>query len=350
MFKAKADVYKVDDRQQGLCRADATARSTVRADHTKRQPETFAEVAAAWLAASRIEWKESTRVRYTNLLLKYLVPAFGSERIAAIKGRDVENFCIRLRLSGKADGSGLSEKTTADILSVLRRVFRYADRENLCVDRSVYLVGIKCTTKPLHILSIAEQQTLYRYLKGDPDPINLGILLCMNTGIRVGELCALEWKDISVCEKTLYIHQTMQRLQKESSTDEKTHVVITSPKSPCANRLIPLTPDVFQLLKKYPLERNGYFLTGCTEKIVEPRKVQYRFQKILKRCGIAPVNFHVLRHTFATRCVEADVDIKTLSEILGHSTVSITMNRYVHPSLDLKRISMNKFSNYVSLK
>lgn len=182
------------------------------------------------------------------------------------------------------------------------------------------------------------------------DSLNLGILICLYTGIRVGELCALTWEKISFSDKTICICQTMQRIQKRTSENKKTHIIIAAPKSSSANRVIPIPNTLLKILSQYPMEKTGYFLSGSLSEVVEPRRIQYRFHKILKKCGIDRKNFHVLRHTFATRCVEANIDIKTLSEILGHSSVSITMNRYVHPSLSLKRNSMEKLADFIAVK
>ena len=134
------------------------------------------------------------------------------------------------------------------------------------------------------------------------------------------------------------------------SENKKTHIIIAAPKSSSANRVIPIPNTLLKILSQYPMEKTGYFLSGSLSEVVEPRRIQYRFHKILKECGIDRKNFHVLRHTFATRCVEANIDIKTLSEILGHSSVSITMNRYVHPSLSLKRDSMEKLADFIAVK
>ena len=142
----------------------------------------------------------------------------------------------------------------------------------------------------------------------------------------------------------------MQRIQKRTSENKKTHIIIAAPKSSSANRVIPISNALLKILSQYPMEKTGYFLSGSLSEVVEPRRIQYRFHKILKECGIDRKNFHVLRHTFATRCVEANIDIKTLSEILGHSSVSITMNRYVHPSLSLKRDSMEKLADFIAVK
>lgn len=310
----------------------------------------FEAVASEWLAFSKIEWRESTYVRYANLLRTYLLPSFQKRTVSSLRRQDAEALCVLLRSGGSSGQRGLSEKTISDILSVLRRVLHYAQSNEIHVDSSIFNVEVKRTTQPLRILSVGEQHRLQCYLGDHIDPLNLGILVCLYTGIRIGELCALQWSDISLTEKTLYIHQTLQRIQKPLPDQNKTHVIITPPKSPCSNRVIPISSALLREMKKYPLERTGYFLTGSVEKMIEPRTVQYRFKKVLRSCQIDDVNFHILRHTFATRCVEANVEIKTLSEILGHSNVTITMNRYVHPSLEMKRLSMDKVSRYMSVK
>ena len=142
----------------------------------------------------------------------------------------------------------------------------------------------------------------------------------------------------------------MQRIQTRIPESQKTHILISSPKSSAANRTIPVSHMLFEYLNMYPLGKTGYFLSGSSSRLIEPRCVQRRFHKILMACGLENRNFHVLRHTFATRCVEARIDIKTLSEILGHSSVTITMNRYVHPSLELKRETMEQLADFISVK
>ena len=232
----------------------------------------------------------------------------------------------------------------------MRRILHYAQDQNISIDVTVFNVRVKQIPKVLEILSLSEQTTLQEYLMNQLDALNIGILICLYTGIRVGELCALTWEKISFSDKTICICQTMQRIQKRTSENKKTHIIIAAPKSSSANRVIPIPSTLLKILSQYPLEKNGYFLSGSSLEVVEPRRIQYRFHKILKECCIDRKNFHVLRHTFATRCVEANIDIKTLSEILGHSSVSITMNRYVHPSLSLKRDSMEKLADFIAVK
>ncbi len=182
------------------------------------------------------------------------------------------------------------------------------------------------------------------------DLTGLGILICLFTGIRLGELRALTWDNISIDTKKLHIKKTMQRLQdKSKEATHKTYISIDEPKSRCSVRTIPIPDNIMQDLDP-AYSRNAYVLTGNTKEFIEPRTMENRFKSILKKCNIADANFHSLRHTFATRCIEVGFDIKSLSEILGHANVNITLNRYVHPSMEQKRKNMDKLSSMFAVK
>ena len=168
--------------------------------------------------------------------------------------------------------------------------------------------------------------------------------------MRVGEICALRWEDISIKEQTIFVHQTMQRIQTDQNIGCKTKVIVTTPKSACSIRTIPMPEDLAQIIAEYQTSNTGYFLTGSNERYMEPRTMQNRFKAVLIQCGIRDVNYHLLRHTFATRCIELGFDVKTLSEILGHASINITMNRYVHPSMELKRKNMQRLSDFIAVK
>ena len=198
----------------------------------------------------------------------------------------------------------------------------------------------------MRVLSVSEQSVLTEYLLDDMDFIKLGIYLSLFTGIRIGELCALKWENINLYEKMLYVKKTMQRIQTYDML-QKTKVIISSPKSACSLREIPLPDFLCNMLKKYKRADDYFLLSGSVQEYVEPRALQYKFKKIIKDCGLTDVNFHALRHTFATRCVEAGFEIKTLSEILGHSSVKITLDRYVHSSMELKRKNMEKLVSII---
>ena len=183
-----------------------------------------------------------------------------------------------------------------------------------------------------------------RYLEKDMDVYKLCIIIAITTGLRVGELCGLRWENISFENHTLSVKATVQRIKNylPAENGKKTTVIIGTPKSHSSIRTIPLTSGVVELCKYFKCDDEKAFILTGKRSFAEPRILQRKLSKYYKQCGIANAHFHTLRHTFATRCIEVGFDIKTLSEILGHSNISITMNRYVHPDLDFKRKNVKK--------
>lgn len=161
----------------------------------------------------------------------------------------------------------------------------------------------------------------------------MAVLLCLYTGFRLGELCALKWEDIDFSNQLISVARTVQRLHVEGH-ETKTKLLVTEPKSSYSRREIPLSPTILELLMCF--QNNKEYVFGGNDPL-EPRTLQYQFKKILREAGIPNKKFHILRHTFATNCVEGGADAKSLSELLGHSNVQITLNRYVNPSIDIKR-------------
>ncbi len=188
------------------------------------------------------------------------------------------------------------------------------------------------------MLSVSQQNSLVSYLSKSASPSDLGIFIASVTGIRIGELCALQWSDIDLEKRIIAVRKTMQRI-KNIGGKTATKIVITAPKSRTSEREIPIPEVLFSRLKSMKKCDDNYILTG--EKIFsEPRTMQYRFKAILKKLNLPSVNFHSLRHIFATRCIAAGADVKTLSELLGHNSVEMTLNRYVHSSDERKSYCM----------
>ena len=314
------------------------------------QESSFAEFAKDWLLLRTPQLKASSVAKYTNLLNLYLLPAFGDKQITSILRSDIIQWSRELLINGGAKAEGLAPKTVNSILSLMRNILEFAAREKDIQAADTRDISVKQSQKPMRILSRAEQQRLSRYLRENLTPCNMGILLCLYTGLRIGEICALTWADILIEEQCLYIHQTMQRIQVKGSTEKKTTVVILPPKSECSVRRIPVPDEIGQLLRMLRKPDNAYLLTGMVHSYVEPRNMENRFKAVTMKCDISDVNFHALRHTFATRCVELGFDVKSLSEILGHASVNITMNRYVHPSMELKQKNMNLLSELLTTK
>ena len=240
-----------------------------------------------------------------------MLPSFGKKQISSITCDFIESQCEELSVSGGKQGKGLSPKTIADVLSIIRNIMRFAARKGYAVSCDLSPIRIKQSTHEMRVLSKSEQDTLYKYLSEDINPYTIGILLSLFTGFRVGEICALRWENISVSGQTFTVNQTMQRLQvKGNSENKKTKVVITPPKSACSIRTIPIPANILPILESYKAVSTGYLLTNSTQKYIEPRTMRNRYKRVLKNCSIGNANYHSLRHTFATRCIELGFDIK----------------------------------------
>lgn len=316
----------------------------------KRSSDSFSSVAIDWFDSIKLQTKESTRNKYQNLLDSYILPVYGELPLEHITYDFIENHCNTLLQYGGKNRTGLSPKTVTDTLSVVRNILRFAIRKGKAVPCDGSAIQIKHLSKTMRVLSKTEQDKLCQYLFSDLDACNIGILVCLFTGLRVGEICALRWEDISFADHTLRVHNTLQRVQNRSGSGPKTKIIVTTPKSDCSIRTIPIPESLVRILIKHQTSPKGYLLTNCESKFVEPRTMQNRFKRALKRSGIESANFHAIRHTFATRCIELGFDVKTLSEILGHATVNITMNRYVHPTLELKKESMERLSSLLAVR
>ena len=321
------------------------AKEKMFADSNKESKKTmlFETLLDMWLDNSKVKLKESSYVKYHNLIHNHIKPLLGKHLISKIDNKILNNF-IADKLEKR-----LSENTLKDIFIIIKAVLHYAKAESILPDININVTLPKESQKDMRVLSIDEQTALEAYLCDDMDESKLGILLCLYTGVRVGEVCSLVWNDISFEENTLTIRRTIQRIQTlESDCLKKTKIIITDPKSNFSKRIIPLPECIIDKLQRFcPANPYSdiYVLTGESDKYIEPRTYQYRFKSYLSKCKIKDANFHSLRHTFATRCISLSFDIKSLSEILGHANVNITLNKYVHPSLDMKRDNMNKLTN-----
>ena len=308
---------------------------------TKHKRTKLRTVSDAWLKESEVFLKESTVAKYRDYLHCYIFPKFGRTDVADISDEMLSTFCIGLLEKGGANNQGLSTKTVSEIFRVMKQLRKFAMLRKITVGYTADCLGIKQKAKPLRVFSSSEREKLHAYLDESQNRRHLGILLCLSTGLRLGELCALTWDDISLEEQKLHVCRTLQRIRDYESAGTKTKIIVTPPKSTRSIRTIPLPGKLCSALAP-TWQPGAFFLTGDTEKFVEPRTMQNHFKAVLDAAGIADANFHALRHTFATQCIEADFDVKCLSELLGHSDVSITMNRYVHPTMELKRQNMEK--------
>ncbi len=297
-----------------------------------------------WLRLNKVRIKESSFVKYTTIVEKHIKAQLGGYPVCALTTSLIGNFTNEL-----LNVNHLSAKTVGDILTVLSSVIKFCARQNSYVDRNIEICRPKTEKKEMRVLNNDEQEKLTAFLLKDTDCMKFGILLSLITGLRIGEICALKWENISFSEATLKIDATMQRIKSEDG-QSKTKILISRPKSDTSARIIPLTQTALLLCKRFYADNpKAYVLSASPNTIVEPRTLQNKLKKYTAACQLEGVHFHTLRHTFATRCVEAGFEIKSLSEILGHASVKITLERYVHSSLELKRSNMNKLDFAVGL-
>lgn len=303
-------------------------------ESTKSKMTLFPNIAEKWLCSVKLRCKTSTYNKYYSQYTNHLLPAFEKSHIA-----DISNLRIEEMFSEKTD---ISEKTKADILSIIRQILKYAQGIGIVIDPTAQDISIRQQRKDVRVLTSSEQKLLEEYLLLEADLTRLGTYLVLYTGLRIGELCALKRENIDFKKRVIHVGATMQRLRVEGAAS-KTEVMLTEPKSKCSIRDIPISKPLMKLFQKYyyNIEPDCFILTG-SDKFIEPRLLNYRFRQYIADCELSDVHFHTLRHSFATRCIERGVDVKSLSEILGHYDVNITLNRYVHPSLELKRSSMEK--------
>lgn len=304
----------------------------------------YSDVLDAWLQSTRLSIKESTYTRYLHLIDTHIRPQLGEYQLSQISTQLIEGFVKMQLTSGRVDNTGgLSAKTVIDILTIVKSTMEYARYNNFVVSCNLSKLTVKKKDREMRVLCQAEQDALIQVLLADMDLYKLGVLLALCTGIRIGELCALQWEDINIEKSILKIRKTMQRIQETSvGAVNKTKIIITEPKSESSIREIPLPAFLVKIAGQFVGHPKAYVLSGERGKYVEPRTMQNHFKNYIEESGIENVNFHALRHTFATRCIEVGFEIKSLSEILGHSNVNITLNRYVHSSFELKYFNMNK--------
>lgn len=300
---------------------------------SRRKRKDFEVVTEEWLKYKKNTVKKSTYYNYSYSVAKYLYPSFAGKNITKIKNYD--NFIEEL-------SDTLSPKTVRDIVTKLKEIINFYEEEHNTKINVKKMSLPKINKKEIQILSNKEKQKLEKYCIEQNSLKSLGILICLNTGLRIGEVCALRWENVDFESRKIHIEKTIERIY--SKEENKTIVIIDTPKSITSVRTIPINSKLYNILKQIrgKSKKTDFVLTGSSEHYVEPRNYQYHFKEILKRSKVKKYKFHTLRHTFATNCIEAGMDIKSLSEILGHADVSITLNIYVHSSDKIKRKYLEK--------
>lgn len=285
-----------------------------------------------WLNEKRKYIKESSYANYSYIVHNYVIPYFGNMNTKSIDVKTIQNFIFYMH------DNGLSNKTIKDVVSVVKQSFINNSKININ-KRLHYPVQKKI--KKMYILSINDQNKLMRYLINNPCGKNVGILIGLTLGVRIGEVCALKWKDVDFDNYILHIDKTIQRIYVKTESKNYSRLIIDTPKSYKSVRDIPINKEIINFLKVCKSSNEDYILTNKKQHL-EPRSYRNYFYAVLKRLEIPKFNFHGLRHTFATNCILLGIDYKTTSELLGHANINTTINLYVHSSMEEKKKSINK--------
>lgn len=293
-------------------------------------------IANAWKEYKQHFVKQSSMAAYLLLLNKHILPEFGD--CTELPEHEVQSFVLR-KIKG-----GISAKTVKDILIVLKMIVQYGAKNGWINN---YSWDIKYPAneqkKELDVMSTDNFKQILAYLQKNFTFQGLGIIITMNTGMRIGEICGLQWGDIDMDTNCITVQRTVERIYIMEGDKKFTKLVINTPKTQNSCRQIPMSKDLLALVK--PLMKvvnKSYYVLSNSDKPIEPRTYRNYYKDLLAQLGIPDLKFHGLRHSFATKCIEAGCDYKTVSVLLGHANISTTLNLYVHPNADQKKRCIDK--------
>lgn len=291
----------------------------------------FSEVMELWKADKKQYVKKSTFSAYVLLTENHLLPAFGDKY--EVSEADVQQFVLQ-----KLE-SGLSQKTIKDILIVLKMILKFGAK-NKWISYEAFDIQYPTVreNQSIEVLSRTHQKKIMNYIQEHFTFRNLGVLICLSSGMRIGEICALTWEDIDTDNGVIHIRKTIQRIYVIEDGVRRTELLLDTPKTKNSIREIPMSKDLLRMLKPFKKIVNAnFFVLTNDEKPTEPRTYRSFYKNLLKQLDIPEIKFHGLRHSFATRCIESNCDYKTVSVLLGHSNISTTLNLYVHPNMEQKK-------------
>ncbi|MDR3258864.1 MAG: site-specific integrase [Fusobacteriaceae bacterium] len=292
-----------------------------------------------WLLEIKQTVKESTYNSYKNTVKNHIVGKLGDYRIAELNNKIIQNYVFALIKNGRTDGKGgLSLTVVKHIVMLLKLAIKKPINDETIFNK-IFLIKFPHEYKnsKIDVLSTEEQKAIIKLVQMNLNYKTMGILFCLSTGIRIGELCALQWKDVDLNSRTVHIKRTIQRIYTNNIlNNKKSKIIFSFPKTQNAYREIPLSTILINLLTQIKFSKNDFLLSGG-KKYVEPRVYRRFFESFLRKHKLRQIKFHGLRHTFATKCVENKVDYKIISELLGHTSITTTLNLYVHPNMEEKR-------------
>lgn len=286
--------------------------------------------------------KISSVSAYMLTVKNIILPVLGEYELEAVSSKDAE------LLKQVCENKGLSKKTIQDVIICLKNILKVASILEVAETKAISVLwgaGNNETKKQVEAYNKDQVRKLVASLEETPSFKNLGLLITIYSGMRIGEVCALQWKDIDLEEKVIRVNKSIQRIYTEEDTmgKMKTELLISTPKTKSSQREIPIVQPLFKMMKDFAkICRPDYFVCSGTTSPIEPRTYRSYYKKKIEEIGLPHLKFHGLRHTFATQLIASKADVKTVSAILGHSDITTTLNTYVHPSRDDKRNALSK--------
>lgn len=295
------------------------------------------ELLEMWLNEKKEYVKQSTYAYYGYEVNHYIIPLLGKLPLENICEEDIQNAVLQLQKQGIDKGHPLNKSTIQNLVVLLKQVVKYGIRKKMINNMTIDIrFAPQVPVNKQKVFSRTEQNKLMHALLDNLNYKSFGILLCLNTGLRIGELCALKWKDIDTDMGVVRVTKTLQRVYKMDAHG-KTDIIVASPKTETSVRDVPLSQRILTIVSSFEQTNPDHYILSNSVSCIEPRRLRQYYNQFLLKNGIQRLNFHCLRHTFATRLVENGADYKSISEILGHSSIHMTLNMYVHPLMEEKR-------------
>lgn len=298
--------------------------------------KTFSQIVELWKVDKKLYVKKSTLSAYILLTENHLLPEFGNS--SEIEEEQVQKFVFQ-----KLE-HGLSQKTVKDILIVLKMILKFGAK-NKWIQFTPFQIQYPTLreNQQIEVLSRTHQKKVMNYIQEHFTFRNLGIYICLSSGIRIGEICALTWEDVDTDNGIIHIRKTIQRIYIIENGERRTELLLDSPKTKNSIREIPMSRELLRMLKPFKKIVNPtFFVLTNDSKPTEPRTYRSYYKNLMRLLEIPEIKFHALRHSFATRCIESKCDYKTVSVLLGHSNISTTLNLYVHPNLEQKKKAIDQ--------
>lgn len=300
------------------------------------QQKTFSEIVSLWKADKKQYIKKSSFSAYALLVENHLLPVFKGKQ--HFEEAEIQTFVFQ-----KLE-QGLSQKTIKDILIVLKMVLKFGAK-NKWIEYQPFDIQFPTEREKqtIEVLSRTHQKKVMQYIQEHFTFRNLGVYICLCSGMRIGEICALTWEDVDTDSGVIKIRRTIQRIYTIDEGGRKTELILDTPKTTNSIREIPMSRDLLRMLK--PIKKivnSSFFVLTNDAKPTEPRTYRTYYKNLMKELGLPQLKFHGLRHSFATRCIESKCDYKTVSVLLGHSNISTTLNLYVHPNLEQKKKAIDQ--------